>query len=101
MNHAVFSKNRDRPLNQDLAQKFFALVKQQATGLISDEHFTVDGTLIEAWAGQKSFRRKDDEKAGPGQGRKPSRESRSNQTHASSTDPEARCTKKRPGRKPS
>src|SRR5436853_4349604 len=43
-NHAVFSKNRDRLLNQDLAQKFFAQVKQQAAGLMSDEHFTVDGT---------------------------------------------------------
>jgi hypothetical protein len=60
-NHAVFSKNRDRLLNQDLAQKFFAQVKRQAAGLMSDEHFTVDGTLIEAWAGQKSFRRKDEE----------------------------------------
>ena len=67
-NHAVFSKNRDRLLNQDLAQKFFAHVKQQAAGLMSDEHFTVDGTLIEAWAGQKSFRRKDDDAAGPGGG---------------------------------
>src|SRR5277367_5825779 len=60
-NHAVFSKNRDRLLNQDLAQKFFAHVKEQAAGLMSDEHFTVDGTLIEAWAGQKSFRRKDED----------------------------------------
>ena len=50
-NHAVFSKNRDRLLNQDLAQKFFAHVKEQAAGMMSDEHFTVDGTLIEAWAG--------------------------------------------------
>src|SRR5437660_1537563 len=63
-NHAVFSKNRDRLLNQDLAQKFFAHVKEQAAGLMSDEHFTVDGTLIEAWAGQKSFRRKDDDGSG-------------------------------------
>ena len=45
-NHAVFSKNRDRLLNQDLAQKFFVHVKEQAAGLMSDEHFTVDGTLI-------------------------------------------------------
>ena len=60
-NHAVFSKNRDRLLNQDLAQKFFARVKEQAIGLMSDEHFTVDGTLIEAWAGQKSFRHKDED----------------------------------------
>src|SRR6202163_1203553 len=49
-NHAVFSKNRDRLLNQELAQQFFTRVKAQATGLMSDEHFTVDGTLIEAWA---------------------------------------------------
>jgi hypothetical protein len=51
-------------LNQDLAQTFFAHVKAQATGLMSDEHFTVDGMLIEAWAGRKSFRRKDDDEAG-------------------------------------
>ena len=96
-NHAVFSKNRDRLLNQDLAQKFFAQVKQQAAGLMSDEHFTVDGTLIEAWAGQKSFRRKEDEKTGPGPGGNFHWESRSNQTHASSTDPEARLYKKAAG----
>jgi len=57
--HAVFSKNRDRRLNQDLAQKFFAHVKHQAAGLMPDEHFTVDGMLLEAWAGQNSFRRVD------------------------------------------
>src|ERR1019366_5056369 len=65
-NHAVFSKNRERLLNQELAQKFFAQVKRQAAGLMSDEHFTVDGTLIEAWAGQKSFRRKDEDGGGGG-----------------------------------
>jgi hypothetical protein len=54
-NHAVFSKKRDWLLNQDLAQRFFARVKEQAAGLMSDEHFTVDGVLIEAWAGQKAF----------------------------------------------
>ncbi len=53
-NHAVFSKNRERLLNQELAQRFFAQVKSQAAGLMSDEHFTVDGTLIEAWASHKS-----------------------------------------------
>ena len=95
-NHAVFSKNRDRLLNQDLAQTFFAQVKAQATGLMSDEHFTVDGTLIEAWAGQKSFRRKDDDKAGGGGGDFHG-ELRRNQTHASSTDPEARLYKKSAG----
>jgi transposase len=95
-NHAVFSKNRDRLLNQDLAQTFFAHVKAQATGLMSDEHFTVDGTLIEAWAGQKSFRRKDDDEAGGGGGDFHG-ELRRNQTHASSTDPEARLYKKSAG----
>jgi transposase len=94
-NHAVFSKNRDRLLNQDLAQKFFAHVKEQAAGLMSDEHFTVDGTLIEAWAGQKSFRRKDN--GGSGSGGDFHGESRRNQTHASSTDPEARLYKKSAG----
>jgi transposase len=95
-NHAVFSKNRDRLLNQDLAQKFFAQVKAQAAGLMSDEHFTVDGTLIEAWAGQKSFRRKDED-GGSGGGGDFHGEPRSNQTHASSTDPEARLYKKSAG----
>jgi transposase len=94
-NHAVFSKNRDRLLNQELAQKFFAQVKQQAAGLMSDEHFTVDGTLIEAWAGQKSFRRKDED--GSEGGGDFHGESRSNQTHASSTDPDARLYKKSAG----
>jgi len=94
-NHAVFSKNRDRLLNQDLAQKFFAHVKEQTAGLMSDEHFTVDGTLIEAWAGQKSFRRKDD--GGSGSGGDFHGESRRNQTHASRTDPEARLYKKSAG----
>ena len=94
-NHAVFSKNRDRLLNQDLAQTFFAHVKEQAAGLMSDEHFTVDGTLIEAWAGQKSFRRKDD--GGSGSGGDFHGESRRNQTHASRTDPEARLYKKSTG----
>src|SRR5271169_4485623 len=88
-NHAVFSKNRDRLLNQDLAQKFFAHVKEQAAGLMSDEHFTVDGTLIEAWAGQKSFRRKDGD-GGPKGGGDFHGEPRRNHTHASRTDPEAR-----------
>src|SRR5438094_6468118 len=54
----VFTKNRDRLLNQDLARSFFQRVVDRAQGLMSDEHFTVDGTLIEAWASQKSFQRK-------------------------------------------
>ena len=51
----VFSKNRDRLLNQEVARLFFARVKEQAAPLMSDEHFTVDGTLIEAWASRKAF----------------------------------------------
>src|SRR6202047_3094461 len=63
----VFTKNRDRLLKADVAKRFFALVVEQAEalGLMSDEHFTVDGTLIEAWASHKSFQRKDDTQAPP------------------------------------
>jgi transposase len=93
-NHAVFSKNRERLLNQELAQSFFAQVKAQAAGLLSDEHFTVDGTLIEAWAGHKSFRRKGDADCGPNAGRDFHGEKRSNETHESKTDPESRLYKK-------
>src|ERR1700693_4367871 len=57
--HAVFSKNRDRLLTSEVAQQFFAAVLEQAKGFMSDDHFTVDGTLIQAWASHKSFRRKD------------------------------------------
>jgi transposase len=66
-NHAVFSKNRERLLNEEMAQLFFGRVKEQAIGLMSDEHFTVDGTLLQAWASQKSFQRKpEDGPSGPG-----------------------------------
>ena len=58
-NHAVFSKNRERLLNEEVAEVFFQRVLERAKPYLSDEHFTVDGTLIEAWASQKSFRRKD------------------------------------------
>ena len=68
-NHAVFSKNRDRLLNQEVAQLFFQRVKAEAQGLMSDEHFTVDGTLIEAWASHKSFQRKGGDEGGPDAGR--------------------------------
>ena len=63
----VFSKNRDRLLEGDIAAKFFAQVLDQAraSDLLSDEHFSVDGTLIEAWASQKSFQRKDDNPVPP------------------------------------
>jgi transposase len=94
-NHAVFSKNRSRLLNEEVAQDFFARVTQLAEGFMSDEHFTVDGTLIEAWAGQKSFQRKDGE--GPKDGSNFHGEKRRNDTHASTTDPEARLYKKSQG----
>jgi transposase len=96
-NHAVFSKNRDRLLNQAMARSFFARIKQHAVGLMSDDHFTVDGTLIEAWASHKSFRRKDggDDSGGGGNFHG---EKRTNQTHASSTDPDARLYRKSKGK---
>jgi hypothetical protein len=90
-NHAVFSKNRDRLLNQDVARVFFARVLEQAKPHLCDEHFSVDGTLIEAWASQKSFQKKDGEDDQPGQFRG---ERRSNETHESRTDPEARLYRK-------
>jgi transposase len=58
-NHAVFSKNRDRLLTSEVAQQFFAGGERAGEAFMSDEHFTVDGTLIQAWASQKSFRKKD------------------------------------------
>ena len=58
-NHAVFSKNSERLLNQEMARSFFVRIKSQAADLMSEDHFTVDGTLIEAWASHKSFRRRD------------------------------------------
>ena len=97
-NHAVFSKNRDRLLNQEVAQQFFGKVKAKAQGLMSDEHFTVDGTLIEAWASHKSFQRKDGgDPSGNGTGDDFHGEKRTNQTHESQTDPEARLYKKSAG----
>src|SRR3989442_14201178 len=64
-NHAVFSKNRERLLNEEIAEAFFQRVLAQAQPYLSDENFTVDGTRIEAWASQKSFRRKDDPRVRP------------------------------------
>jgi IS5 family transposase len=97
-NHAVFSKNRDRLLNQEVAQQFFGKVKARAQGLMSDEHFTVDGTLIEAWASHKSFQRKDgNDKPGSGAGGNFHGAKRTNETHESKTDPEARLYKKASG----
>ena len=100
----VFSKNRDRLMEADIAEKFFALVldKAKSEDLTSDEHFSVDGTLIEAWASQKSFRRKDGPEPPPSDD--PGNptvnfhgEKRSNDTHESSTDPDARLARKSGG----
>jgi len=91
-NHAVFSKNRERLLNQEVARTFFSRVLEQAKAHLSDEHFTVDGTLIEAWASQKSFQKKDG--GGEGDGTQFRGETRSNDTHQSKTDPDARLYRK-------
>jgi len=96
----TFTQNRERLLGQDISRKFFDQVLGQAreAGLLSSEHFTVDGTFIEAWAGQKSFRRKDGSDDPPGPGRNANAdfrgEKRSNDTHASTTDPDARLRRK-------
>lgn len=90
-NHAVFSKNRERLLSSEVAQQFFAAVVKQAKRFMSNDHFTVDGTLIQAWASQKSFRKKD---GADGDGSNFHDEKRSNETHESSTDPDARLYKK-------
>jgi len=99
----VFTKNRDRLLEGDIAEKFFAQVlsQAQAANLLSDEHFTVDGTLIEAWASQKSFQRKDRPAPPPDDPGNPTvdfhGEKRSNETHESRTDPDARLARKSGG----
>jgi transposase len=102
----TFTKNRDRLLEGDIAQAFFAAVLEQIRrkNLLSDEHFSVDGTLLEAWASQKSFRRKDgreqassdDDPGNPTVDFKG--EKRSNQTHRSTTDPDAMLAKKSKGK---
>jgi transposase len=91
----VFTKNRDRLLNQEIARSFFRRVVERAQGLMSDEHFTVDGTLIEAWASQKSFQRKDGGSDGDGSDFRG--QERKNDTHASTTDPDARLYRKSKG----
>jgi len=98
----VFSKNRERMMDADVARAFFAQVGQLARreGLMSNEHFTVDGTLIEAWASQKSFKPKAEAKQPPSDPDpgNPSvnfrGEQRCNDTHQSTTDPEARLYRK-------
>ncbi len=90
-NNAVFSKSRDRLLTSEIAQQFFAEVNRQAKRFMSDEHFTVDGTLIQAWASQKSFRKKD---GSDDDGTNFHGQQRTNETHESSTDPDARLYQK-------
>src|ERR1700694_841810 len=99
-NHAVFSKNRERLLNEEIAEAFFRRVLERARPYLSDEHFTVDGALIEAWASQKNFRRKDGKGKPPGPGGEVGfhGEKRKNQTHESTTAPERRLFKQSKGR---
>jgi hypothetical protein len=93
----TFSKNRDRLQSGDIFQKFMARLPNhpQVKSLLSDEHFLVDGTLVEAWASQKSFRPKDgrDPQGSDFHGQK-----RKNETHASTTDPDSRLYRKAAGR---
>lgn len=108
--HSTFSKNRDRLLEGEIAAKFLTAVLAQprVKRLLSSEHFSVDGTLIEAWASMKSFRPKEPPDAGgppkdgkTGGGRNAPAdfrgEKRSNETHRSTTDPDARLYRKGPG----
>ena len=108
--HSTFSKNRERLLRQHVSRRFFDEVVLQADerGLLSDEHFSVDGTLIEAAARLKSFRPKDEPPPPRPDGGSPSNrwvdfhgEKRSNAAHQSRTDRDARLCRKGPARKPS
>jgi len=106
--HSSFSKNRDRLLDGDIARKFLSAVLEQpgVKRLLSSDHFSVDGTLIEAWASMKSVRPRDGSgdppPSSPGSGRNGEADfhghKRSNATHASTTDPEARLYKKGKGK---
>jgi len=104
--HSTFSKNRDRLLEGDVAAKLLGAVLTQprVKRLLSTDHFSVDGTLIEAWASMKSFRPKNGTRGRPASGGGRNREAdfhgqkRSNETHASTTDPEARLYRKGPGK---
>jgi transposase len=103
--HSVFSKNRDRLLEGDIAAKFLAAVLAQAKvkKLLSSDHFSVDGTLIEAWASMKSVKPKDGSAEPPAHGGRNAEadfhgQKRSNDTHASTTDPDARLYRKGKGK---
>ena len=99
----VFSHNRDRLMAADVAREFLAALMglAQVKALLSSDHFSVDGTLIDAWASMKSFQPKDGSGPPPGPGRNGARDfhgqKRSNETHASTTDPDARLYKKSDG----
>ena len=99
----TFSKNRRRLLDHEIADRFFAVVVTQAKlrRYVSSDHFSVDGTLLEAWASHKSFQPKDGPPGPPPPGRNPEvsfhGQRRTNQTHASTTDPEARMARKSNG----
>jgi hypothetical protein len=100
----VFTKNRDRLLEAEVARKFLAelLAHKEVRALLSDEHFSVDGTQIAAWASMKSFVTKDSSDEPPSPGRNGERdfhgEQRSNATHASTRDPEAKLSRKGKGK---
>ena len=104
--HSTFSKNRERLLEGDIAAKLLSAVMAQprVKRLLSSDHFSVDGTLIEAWASMKSFRPRDGSDDPPPSGGGGNREAdfhgqkRSNETHASTTDPAARLYRKGPGK---
>jgi transposase len=108
--HSTFSKNRERLLGADVAAKFLAAVLRhpKVTRFLSDEHFSVDGTLVEAWASLKSFRAKDGSDEPPAPGRNGERhfhkEKRSNETHASTSSsvrPSHPPPERRSGKRPS
>jgi transposase len=98
--HSTFSKDRDRLLDADVAAKFLEAVLRhpKVKRFLSDDHFSVDGTLVEAWASLKSFRAKDGSDEPPSPGRNGDRdfhgETRTNDTHASRTDPDAKLFRK-------
>ena len=105
--HSTFSQNRERLLEHDVARQFFMAVMSQAqsAGLTSNEHFSVDGSLIDAWASVKSFRPRDeddDRRPPPDDKGNPTvdfrGEKRRNETHESRTDPEAKLARKGPGK---
>jgi transposase len=101
--HSTFSKNRQRLLAHRVAPRFLGMIVRIARrkGLVSDEHFSVDGTLIDAWASMKSVRPRDGGAGGVGGGNPEvdfKGQRRTNDTHASTTDPEAKLARKGPGK---